>query len=458
MVSKGLPMKPTRHEYHDELNLARLNVILATNRTALQHWQKRLQLDAFGEIAIECTAANGHVVPHGLDNDVLMGLITGAVLQNVEPGGEIRLTVSELVRLSGLTSSERVFHRLEDSLERLQWTALKITESWLDNGKQHARSVKLSIVSKHWVEDIVIDTDVVKNPGQWQSKTRLVIRLDPELTRSIRIGYIRPLNSTILGQIKQPMGRSVYRALSLLRTTSSTNGPIPLRMDLPLGAWADHLGLTHHLPSLNRVQKIQRALEPAHAALQSAGYLKDIEYSGRGDDRTVSYTFAAAEMQPVNPEVAQLLKPHLGEQRAIQLATELTPDHVRTVLGQFERLLQTDYSRKVRSRPGLLHDMLINPGKYNSVTGLPEKPSVRQPVPELPPVDDAVPTPNQATFEMIFKVLSKEWKEANIRQFKPRLWDLYKEGHITTSDLSLRLSTLDPALVAAQLERWEEAI
>ncbi|MCD0159907.1 replication initiator protein A [Deinococcus sp. 6YEL10] len=457
MVSKGLPMKPSRQaQYHDELNLARLNVILATNRTKLQHWQKKLQLDAFGEIAIECTAANGHVVPHGLDNDVLMGLITGAVLQNVEPGGEIRLTASELVRLSGLPYCERVFHRLEDSLERLQWTALKISEAWLDEGKQHARSVKLSIVSKHWVENV--EDAAVKNPGQWQGVTKLVIRLDPELTRSIRIGYIRPLNSAILGQIKQPMGRSVYRALSLLRTTSTANGPIPLRMELPLVAWADHLGLTHHLPTLNRMQKIQRALEPAHTALQSAGYLKDIEYSGRGDDKTVSYTFAAAEMQPVNPEVAQLLKPHLGEQRAIQLATELTSDHVRKVLAQFERLLQTDYSRKVRSRPGLLHDMLISPEKYNSVTGLPEKPSARQPVRELMPINDVMPTPNEAAFEMTFKVLSKDWKEANIRQFKPRMWELYKGGHITISALSRQLADLEPSMVAAQLDRWEEAI
>lgn len=454
---KGLPMKPIREaQYHDELNLARLNVILATNRTKLQHWRKKLQLDAFGEIAIECTAANGHVVPHGLDNDVLMGLITGAVLQNVEPGGEIRLTATELIRLSGLPDCERVFQRLEESLERLQWTALKISEAWLDEGKQHARSIKLSIVSKHWVENVTEPT--VKNPGQWQGMTKLVIRLDPELTRSIRIGYIRPLNSAILGQIKQPMGRSVYRALSLLRTTSTTSGPAPLYMELPLIAWADHLGLTHHLPELNFVQKIQRALEPAHAALQSAGYLAEVKYSGRGDAKTVSYTFAAEEMQPVNPEVAQLLRPHLGEQRAIQLATELTPEHVRTVLGQFERLLQTDYSRKVRSRPGLLHDMLINPGKYNSVTGLPEKPTARQPIRELLPIDDVMPTPNQAAFEMTFKVVSRSWQEANIRQYKPRLWELYKDGRITTFDLSRQLSDLDPSSVAAQLDRWEQAV
>ena len=44
---KGLPMKPIREaQYHDELNLARLNVILATNRTKLQHWRKKLQLDS----------------------------------------------------------------------------------------------------------------------------------------------------------------------------------------------------------------------------------------------------------------------------------------------------------------------------------------------------------------------------------------------------------------------------
>lgn len=63
-------------ERHDELNLARLNLVLAQNRTTLKGWRKELALDALGTMTVECTADLNDVVPHGIDNDVLLGLIS----------------------------------------------------------------------------------------------------------------------------------------------------------------------------------------------------------------------------------------------------------------------------------------------------------------------------------------------------------------------------------------------
>ncbi|MFB9990839.1 replication initiator protein A [Deinococcus oregonensis] len=108
---------------HDEPNLARLNLVLAPNRTDLYEWTKQLALDALGGIHITCTAPRNSLVPHGVDNDILLGLVNAAVLQGLPEDDTVRVTSRELLRLSGITPSARAYEKLRESLRRLQYTA-----------------------------------------------------------------------------------------------------------------------------------------------------------------------------------------------------------------------------------------------------------------------------------------------------------------------------------------------
>ncbi|MGG6550063.1 UNVERIFIED_CONTAM: hypothetical protein NY100_32135, partial [Prevotella sp. 15_C9] len=76
----------------NERNLARLNPVLALNRLPanFSSWRRVINVDQAGPIQLTCTASGRHfktlhdgtvietphVVPHGIDADIVFGLLT----------------------------------------------------------------------------------------------------------------------------------------------------------------------------------------------------------------------------------------------------------------------------------------------------------------------------------------------------------------------------------------------
>lgn len=445
----------TLKERHDELNLARLHLVLAQNRTTLKGWHKELALDALGTMTVECTAGLNDVVPHGIDNDVLLGLISAAVLQNTPPGGEVRLSVSELLKLSCLPDNARSYSEAQQSLQRLKRSTFTITECWYDHGKHHWRSVDFNLVAKHWHED---NTEIVEDVGRWQAKTLLVIRLDQELMQSIRYGYVRPLDSTLLSQLKQPMSRSVYRALSMLRTNLAGDGVPPREVTLPLLSWAEHLGLSHQMEGRNLPSLIERALLPAHAGLLDNGYLSAVHTEGRGRQKTFTYTFAEEEVRMADPEAAQLLAKHgLSSKAALELAAQYSATQVRQALERFEALMRTAYKGKVKNRQGLLVDMLRDPAKYPvevSGGGRDPQPPPR-PATLLSEKDEQAPVERKVESALV--ALGQRFDESStLRPLRDRAVELYLKGNVSTLDL-LQLRSLEVPQIEGKVCGWEQA-
>lgn len=440
-------------ERHDELNLARLNLVLAQNRTTLKGWRKELALDALGTMTVECTADLNDVVPHGIDNDVLLGLISAAVLQNTRPGGEIRISASELLKLSCLPDNARSYGEVQRALHRLKRSTFTITECWYDQGKRDWRTVDFNLVAKHWQAD---NTEKVEDIGRWQAKTLLVIRLDPELMQSIRSGYVRPLDSALLGRLKQPMSRSVYRALSMLRTNLAENGTPPREVKLPLLSWAEHLGLSHQMDGRNLPSLIERALIPAHEALMESGYLATVETEGRGRQKSFTYTFAEEEVRMADPEAAQLLSQYLSSKAALELAVQYSAAHVHQTLTRFEALMKTAYKGKVKNRQGLLVDMLRDPDKY-PVEVAEKTSSGRRPAPPpLPTPDEEDLAPVERKPESALMALGQRFEETGaLRPLRDRAVKLYLDGRVSTLDL-LQLRSLERPQIEGQISGWEQ--
>lgn len=432
-----------RRPRHDELNLARLNLILSVNRTRVSEWRKELTLDALGTITVECSTDRNDVVPHGIDNDLLLGLISAAVIQNVGPGEEVRITAAELLRLSCLSNSAKNYAAVQRSLLRLQRSTFIIRESWYDHGKHRWRSATFNLVSSYGEEDNVTDPAHV---GQWKASTLLAIRMNPELTKSVQLGYIRPLDNHILEQLKQPMSRSVYRALSLVRTTIAQEDfkPTPTAISLPLATWAEHLGLTMETNGRARLDLALRSLHSAHEDLRSAGYLTDVVMEGRGRQKTVTYHFAAEEVRPANPESAQLLARILPERKALELSSQYAPSHVREVLDMLNALLKGGY--KARSREGLFIDMLRDPSRYRTAS-----PSTLDPAPRKSRAPETEPAPARATrqsFDVFFRMLPEA-----CRPVREQVWALYEAGRIQGVDI-LSLRDLSSDQLAERVGEW----
>ncbi len=343
---------------HDEPNLARLNLVLAPNRTELYEWTKEFSLDALGGIHITCTAPRNSLVPHGIDNDILLGLVNAAVLQGLPDDDTVKLTTRELLKLSGITPSGRAYVNLKESLRRLQHTAYDVTDSWYDGSKHRWRSLSFSLIVKHWAENNAYD---VTNIGQWRAETSLAIKLDDGLVKNIRAGHIRPLDLELLSKLNQPLTRNLFRTLSFQREPTGQN-PVSA-YSVSLNVWAAHLGM-HEM----RPDSVVRALKPAHEELILAGFLKEVVYQGRGKLRTVHYTFGNTAAPSVDSEaIALLVRYRVSGGRALLLAQTYGSEAVRRAVSLLEALLRTSYQSKIRNKAGILNDILENPERYNAI-------------------------------------------------------------------------------------------
>lgn len=377
---------------HDERNLARLNLVLAPNRTELYEWSKDIQLDSLGLIRVTCTAPRNSQVPHGLDNDILLGLVSAAVVQGLPADDTVRLSIRELLRLSGIDASARAYKNLKESLYRLQHTAYNIVDSWYD-GKQHRwRTLSFSLIVKHWSEDNSIDIEQV---GQWRAQTLIAIKLDDGLMANIRAGHIRPLDLELLSKLTQPLTRTLFRTLSFQRETGDSGKQPVMAYSVPLSIWATHLGLYGM-----RNDTILRALAPAHEELKEAGFLSDVTYQGRGKDRYVHYTFRSRETLSANPQaVALLVQYGISGGRALGLAQTYRLEAVRMAVSRFDALLQSEYRHRIRNRPGILTDILENPEKYDTILATQPEGQATKPHQERPHSEAPVEQPSKAAGE-----------------------------------------------------------
>ncbi|WP_170928512.1 replication initiator protein A [Deinococcus hopiensis] len=351
------PARRSQVDGHDERNLARLSLVLATNRVPadMTSWTKEYpSLDGVGvTLRVECTAPRKDVVPHGVDNDVLLGLVNAYVAAGMPDSGVVRVTAYALLQYSSLGDSGFHYATLESSLRRLQGTVYKISDSWFDNQDLRFRSVNTSLVLKFVVTDRDRRPELL---GQIRAESLLEITLDSDLASSIRSGYIRPLDITFLRRLQQPLPRLLFRLLSEQR--SPYGQPQVSSFQVNLRAWAQHLGILDTRPS-----RIRRSLEPAHQQLSEHGFLASVDYFGRGDALEILYTFAETSPTPADPEAVALLRKHgVSHAVAVQQASEHGLSTVRERVARFEQLVAAGY--KARNGAALLVDLMRHPAKY----------------------------------------------------------------------------------------------
>lgn len=353
-----MPRKRQQNEIrvqgHDERNTARLALALAQNRIpeTLQSWEKELTVDTLGMIRVKCVARADAVVPHGLDNDIIVGLVNAYVEQGLPTTGIIQLSAYRLLTLAGLRVGGKQYSELLESLRRLQGSTFAITESWFD-GRQHQWvSEEFSIISSF----ARIDSTEAEMIGQLRADTMLEIQLARAITRSVRSGHLRPLNLEFYSQLSQPMVRTLYRSLEERRAPAGKVATHIYMVNTRL--WGEHLGMQGW-----RLDKIRRALEPAHRELLETQYLLNVVYTGRGESQTVSYYFGKVAT-PVNAELVALLTTNgLNTPTAMKIAQEF-PERIVSIVSAYKKVVEINRV-PVKNRQGLLIDMLRNPSKYS---------------------------------------------------------------------------------------------
>lgn len=140
-MSKDVPL-PLRlsddnHNGHDEINVARLSLISAQSRVPASYtgWTRTYQ-SGDRTVTVTCTALTGHVVPHGLDNDVMVAIINLYLEDGCPEDGTVRVSMHRLLLAAGLHASAHYYREVRQCLRRLQSTSYQITQGWWAQGRQ----------------------------------------------------------------------------------------------------------------------------------------------------------------------------------------------------------------------------------------------------------------------------------------------------------------------------------
>lgn len=338
---------------HLERNMIELALILTVQQVDSE--RKTFSRDigqsdeTFHATRIQCIAQNGHVVPHGSDNDVYAALTSLFVEQGMPESGIVMSTAYGIVTLSGLADSTNSYRTLEDCLNRLRNASYTIDETWHDDSLDMDVSKSFNLLAS------VTSVNRRTSPEDFKSvraKTVLRIQLPDAIVQSIRGGYVRTYDIELYQKLKNVLGRGLYRLLDNMRS------PGQISLTLPLIAWGEYLGYETLTAS-----KIKSRLQLAHDELLRAGYLRGVEYTGRGGKMHVEYIFNP-EVQPAprSDIVAQLTQRGFTLVRARQLASQYGAASIEDATARFEYAKQRGAT--IKSAPAIMMDILKSPDKY----------------------------------------------------------------------------------------------
>ncbi len=352
-----------RHNGHDELNVARLSLISAQSRVPADYTSWTRTYQASGKtVTVTCTAITGQVVPHGLDNDVMVAIINLYLEDGCPEDGTVRVSMHRLLQAAGLNVSAHYYREVRACLRRLQSTSYQIVQGWWSQGKQRHVDATFNYLWKV----------TATREDEYDAGSALEIRLPDEVARSIREGYVKPLDLGLYHDLSSPPVRAVYRVLDALRWDS---GSAQDRVTVNLLEWGERLSIYSTEPD-----KIRRVLQPAHEELTARGILLAIEVEGRGKSQNLTYVFSPVDQLP-DPELLRALTKR-GMYPAVAgkyLTDHPDPQAVHLALRRFDA-----YPSKKQNAGALLRDMLVNPDRYAEVNLMPVGVEAR-PEPTAPP-------------------------------------------------------------------------
>jgi plasmid replication initiation protein len=339
---------------YDELNLGRLALISGQKTVPpnLRRWQKSVITPDGRPVIITCVVPDDQVVPHGLDNDFMVGLVNLCFEAGL-PDGPFTVSAYGLLKASGFPDSAQYYRSLEESLVRLNKANYTVDEGWFARGSHEWTTQSFAQVgylayarSKTGVRGISVIT----------------VQLAPPIMESLRAGYIKPLDLDFYRSLSQPLVRAVYRQLDALHFDESTPDGLVRELQAPLMTWGSRLGILSE-----RADNVIRTLTPAHDELRLRGYVAEVEVTGRGRDKLLRYVFGPPPTGE-HPKLAALLNARGVKQGvAVRLST-VFPERIEEAVRRFDHYLIIT-TRPVAKPGGLLVSMVQRPEDYAELPG-----------------------------------------------------------------------------------------
>ncbi len=365
-----LPLLETRAALQDEANVGRLGLICAQERVPDDYvkWQATYSWEGL-EAEISCKAARDDTVPHGIDGDFATVLNLLYIEQGSPAHGWISTTAHHLIQRAGFANTGFYYARLRESLERLKGSQYVVHRGWQGGAGEQFRAVHFSYVAEFNTES---------RKRELGEQTLLKILLAEPIRTSIRQGYLQPLDMDFLVSLSGTTTRAVFRLLSAVRQQLAS---LESEYVVNLSVWAKACKLVE----CDEAFRVKRLLGGAHRELLERGFLRDVQYQGRGQRCQIVYTFAdalvlppAAPTQaatlPLSPLLDDLKAQGFGNPAAQKLLAQHAEEKVRGALKGLAHLIRGGFQPK--SRAAVLRDLLSNPDKYQFPPLVEVQPSV----------------------------------------------------------------------------------
>lgn len=418
----------------EERNLNRLSLVLAASRIpdSLTYWERSWSsADHLGvTVHVSCVASANDVVPHGTDNDILFGLTNAYIAANCPNDNTFRVTAYQLLVYAALPIGGHNYAAIRSSLTRLRNSTFTIQDSWYDRTEQSYQSLSTSLV-QNWK---IVERR--KSPASFDdlsvtAEALFQVTLDPDLARSIRLGYIRPVDLNVLRSLSQPLTRTLYRRLE--DEKNPVDRPAQMMYRTALMPWAERLGIN------GRPDTVRRALQAPHQQLIDAGFLVEVHYLGRGKQQDLQYVFAEDTQPPARPEaVAALTSRRVSQGAALKYAAEYGLEAVQKAVRRYDELVAAGYQAK--SMAGLLVDILRNPLKYHTIDqDIQPGPQPRPRMPRLvEPAEETAPPRTLVAANFILKKIQVP------ESAKAEAAELFLQGQVSAAELAALGRSDDP--------------
>ncbi|ULH16958.1 replication initiator protein A (plasmid) [Deinococcus sp. KNUC1210] len=338
----------------DELNLGRLSLNSAqkTVPADMRRWEKSILTPDGRPVVVVCAVEEGEVVPHGLDNDFMVGLINLCFEAGV-PNGPFTTTGYALLKAAGLPDSAQYYQAMQHSLRRLSKAKYSVDEAWYRHQGSGGEWLSQEFSQISYLA-------VRRSTGGITPRGIIMVQLGVPILDSLRAGYIKPLDLEFYRSLSQPLVRALYRQLDALQFDELAEDGLSREVTAPLLGWAVRLGLFSDRPD-----NIVRALQPAHQELLDKKYLQEIEHQGKGRSRTVRYVFAGPPKSD-HPELAEMLMSRgVKKGMALRLSASF-PERIPPALQKFDTYLQQTRT-PVGNPAGLLVAMVKSPEQYEGM-------------------------------------------------------------------------------------------
>jgi len=342
-------------ERFDELNIARLSLISVQERIppGYRDWSVELE-DGDRRYRVTCQAMPEYGVPHGIDTDITAALVNLYIDQGAPQDASVTCTPYQLLQMAGLDTSGRYYAILDESLRRLTTTNYFIAEGWRDHPRKRWTNVNF-----RYIDRLEFSSGEAE---KLDASSILKITLPQEIARSVRSGFIKPLDLSFMQTLRRPPTRALYRLLDAQRRDPENPEQVAMSYEVGLMEWAEACKIVTDRPSL-----AVRTLDAAHEELIEKGFLKSVEYLGRGKKKVLHYTFGEAFIPPDPLLLQGLTDLGITPTRALQLVREHGEALIEDTLVSYQTIVSGGY--KPRSRPAFFVDLLRNPGKYRLPDG-----------------------------------------------------------------------------------------